>query len=457
MEKPEKRQRVDAEGSSSSSAIPLETSRTNSSKSKSLCQADGCVIHANFNFEGSRSARFCVGHRLGGMVNVKYKKCEHQDCKKHASFNVEGSRVAIFCSQHKVEDMVLVLTKLCEHPDCSKVASFNVKGSRGRRFCADHKLVDMILMSEKKYCQHKDCKRLACFNIEGSRTGLSCSEHKLEHMVNVFAKRCEYEGCSKHASFNFEGLSEYRFCAKHKLENMINIRGTHCKYEGCTKQPCYNVEGTRKPRFCGEHKLENMINVKSKKCKTPMCGVLTSKKTAKYDGYCFRCFVHLFPDRPNSRNYKTKELTIVQAVREAFPDKFFAHDRIVAGGCSRRRPDLYLDCGTHHLVVEIDENQHDVYDCSCENRRIMEIFQDLGMSMPLVVIRFNPDGYVRRDKTNVPSPWGPDKLGLLVLRRIHEEAWRSRIRALCDAIHYWTRNVPEKTLEVLMLYFDDFD
>jgi hypothetical protein len=42
--------------------------------------------------------------------------------------------------------------------------------------------------------------------------------------------------------------------------------------------------------------------------------------------------------------------------------------------------------------IEIDENQHVAYDCSCENKRIMELSQDVG-HRPIVFIRFNPDGY----------------------------------------------------------------
>ena len=44
-------------------------------------------------------------------------------------------------------------------------------------------------------------------------------------------------------------------------------------------------------------------------------------------------------------------------------------------------------------IVEIDENQHIEYDCSCENKRIMELSQDVG-HRPIIFIRFNPDDYL---------------------------------------------------------------
>ncbi len=74
-------------------------------------------------------------------------------------------------------------------------------------------------------------------------------------------------------------------------------------------------------------------------------------------------------------------------------DKTWICDRRIEGGCSRRRPDLFLDMGSHIVIVEVDENKHDEYDCTCENKRLMEISQDLN-HRHTVMIRFNRDGYV---------------------------------------------------------------
>jgi len=47
-----------------------------------------------------------------------------------------------------------------------------------------------------------------------------------------------------------------------------------------------------------------MINVIDKICLTPLCYTYIQDK---YKGYCYFCFVHIFPNEPLSRNYKTKE------------------------------------------------------------------------------------------------------------------------------------------------------
>ena len=40
---------------------------------------------------------------------------------------------------------------------------------------------------------------------------------------------------------------------------------------------------------------------------------------------------------------------------EEFGADFFQYDKRIKCGCSKRRPDLLLDLGTHVIIVEIDE------------------------------------------------------------------------------------------------------
>ena len=45
-------------------------------------------------------------------------------------------------------------------------------------------------------------------------------------------------------------------------------------------------------------------------------------------------------------------------------------DKVIPNGCSKRRPDVMIDCGTHVISVEIDELKHSSYESICENKRI---------------------------------------------------------------------------------------
>jgi len=162
----------------------------------------------------------------------------------------------------------------------------------------------------------------------------------------------------------------------------------------------------------------------------------------------------MFPDQPVSRNYKTKEYSVVDHVKSKYPDVHWIADKIVSGGCSKRRPDLLLDLGYQVIIVEIDENQHIDYDCSCENKRLMELSQDLG-HRPIIFIRFNPDDYDKNGKT-VTSCWGTDKNGICVVKKSKKKEWTDRLCALEQQIDYWTtpENQTSKLIEIVQLFYD---
>ena len=203
--------------------------------------------------------------------------------------------------------------------------------------------------------------------------------------------------------------------------------------------------------YCNTHKLEGMVDVRAKRCKSSWCSTQVAEK---YDGYCLFCYMNLFPDKPVSHNYKTKEYAVVEYVKTKFPNFQWIADKIVNGGCSKRRPDLLLDLGYQIIIVEIDENQHTEYDCSCENKRIMELSQDLG-HRPIVFIRFNPDDY-DKNGTNITSCWGHNNKGLCTVKKSKKSEWDQRLTALEEQISYWITpaNTTNKTIETVQLFYD---
>ena len=149
---------------------------------------------------------------------------------------------------------------------------------------------------------------------------------------------------------------------------MVDVINKTCIEHDCKKQPSYNIEG-KPPLYCSLHRKDNMIDVISKICKTPLCSIQVKDK---YNGYCYFCFIHMFPDSPITKNYKTKEKTVAEYITKTFPQYTWITDKKVQDGCSKRRPDLLLDMGDQILIIEIDENQHTDYDCSCENKRCIK-------------------------------------------------------------------------------------
>ena len=262
---------------------------------------------------------------------------------------------------------------------------------------------------------------------------------------------CKEKGCKIRPNYNNEGETKALYCNAHKKEGMVNVKDKTCLNEGCKIRPNYNNEGETTGLYCSAHKKEGMVDVKNKTCKSSWCSTLVQEK---YDGYCLFCYMNLFPDKPVSRNYKTKEYAVVEYVKTKFPNHSWIADKIVNGGCSKRRPDLLLDLLYQIVIVEVDENQHTEYDCSCQNKRIMELSQDLG-HRPIVFIRFNPDDY-EKEGTNITSCWGQDKKGICVVKKTKKDEWTQRLNMLEEHINYWINpaNITNKTIETIQLFYD---
>jgi hypothetical protein len=136
-------------------------------------------------------------------------------------------------------------------------------------------------------------------------------------------------------------------------------------------------------------------------CKNQDC---ENSGNPKYDKYCLNCFIHLFPETPVTKNYRTKENNITDFLLKEFNDKILIINKKIYDGKSKRRPDVMIEFETHNIIVEIDENQHEYYDCTCENKRLMEIYQDLNYK-PIIFIRFNPDQYIDNKNIKIESCW----------------------------------------------------
>ena len=302
-----------------------------------------------------------------------------------------------------------------------------------------------------KRCNHDGCNKRPTYNKPGLKKGVYCSVHKLEGMMDVKHKRCNHDGCNKIPTFNKPGLKKGVYCSVHKLEGMMDVKHKRCNHDGCNKRPTYNKPGLKKAMYCSVHKLEGMIDVKHKRCKSSWCSIQVKNR---YKGYCLFCYIHLFPGEPVSRNYKTKECATTEFIKTTFSELTWKEDQRIEHGCSKRRPDLLLDLGYQVIIIEVDENQHNDYNCSCENVRMLEISRDLG-HRPIVFIRFNPDKYIENGKS-ITSCWGMNKNGFCVVKKSKKKEWEFRLNSLKEQVQYWInpQNKTNKTIEIIQLFYD---
>jgi hypothetical protein len=316
----------------------------------------------------------------------------------------------------------------------------------------------MINVKDKK-CITDGCIIIPIYNYEGEKTPLYCCQHKLENMINIINKTCLYDGCKIQPSYNYESEKCSIYCYKHKLENMINIVSKTCLYDGCKIQPNFNYENKIGGLYCYKHKLENMIDILHKLCKSENCNVRPNNP--KYQGFCLQCFMDNFPNEPITRNHKIKENFATDFIKQVFKDYNPVFDKIISGGSSRRRPDIFMDLPTISLIGEIDEYKHDDKFYNDEDERTTEIHKDLCDRQiakkldikPTVIIRFNPDKYKDENGKTVKSCFKNDKVtGICVID--NEAEWNKRLQTLKTIFEKYISNPPEKELTIEYLFYD---
>jgi len=251
-------------------------------------------------------------------------------------------------------------------------------GSKYAKRCKDHRKSNDINCVSKR-CEYKYCDILPTFGLQfGRKYAKRCKKHKNYNDIDCVNKCCQK--CFKQPTFGTQYGSKYaKRCFDHKNDNDIDC--THKRCQKCSKQPTFGVQyGNKYGKRCFEHRLKTDVNVKMKPCKS--CHL---PHKGRYQKCCY-C-------RPNTRK-KTKELTVINYLKSINDLSDFVHDKSSADNtsiCGKYRPDILYDCGTHFIIVEVDENAHQQYDSSCEIARMTTIQEGLGLKT--IFIRYNPDCY----------------------------------------------------------------
>ena len=161
---------------------------------------------------------------------------------------------------------------------------------------------------------------------------------------------------------------------------------------------------------------------------------------------CIRCFYHFYPNEKIPTRYKMRQHYFNEKLIEEFGD-IFEYDKQIKCGCSKRRPDWFIDCYKYSIIIELDEDQHKY--TSCDEKRMMELFQDLG-NRQLVVIRINPDKYNKKGKMKEGCFEFDEKNTIKCLTKEFDR----RFNKLINFIDYYLDNEPEKEITVRKLFFD---
>ena len=216
-------------------------------------------------------------------------------------------------------------------------------------------------------------------------------------------RRCASGGCKSGAA----GTSV--FCVSHG-------GGRRCASEGC---PSGALGATY---FCCKHGG-------GKRCVVKSAHVMDA--VVPYAGFasrtlCWSCFAAIHPDLARSK--VRKEHLVLSELERRCSDVFEQCGRTtwdcpVEGGCSLKRPDLALDFGSHVVVVEVDEAQHEAAPCWDEDSRLAVIAADF--QKPIAVIRLRvdaPEPCFRRKRLGNGEPVWEAKEGSFALIMARAEA-----------------------------------
>ncbi len=230
--------------------------------------------------------------------------------------------------------------------------------------------------------------------------------------------------------------------------------GSICEHKK-RKYECIECDGNS---VCEHYKIKYKCVSCNPSLGCSECKSIYVYKSSLYYPLCQACFCNKYPDNEKSTLYKIKERYLRDELRERFPDKdiIMIFDKTVNGGCSKRRPDVLIDLLLYSIIIECDENQHKNYEC--ENKRVMQLFEDLG-NRPLIIIRFNPDNYLKNNKkfeTCFKPLINMEDINKKKFYVLNEKEWKRRIDILEKVINEnITENIPEKEITEIKLFYDE--
>ncbi len=392
------------------------------------CAKENCFQRGLYHCEHEKKGRYCFQHKEDDMISVhKNKSCVVVECEKRARYDYLDSAGQKYCSMHKKPGMAN-LHNNCKFLHCLKQGCYNYSGEKKGIYCKEHKDLEMISVKKCMTCAIDDCNSNPFYGYKNEQK-THCKKHISDEMIYL-GITCAEDNCnSTNKSYNYKGEKIGLFCSKHAQENMIDVIRLKCSK--CEKVAIKGHVG-QKPSRCFQHRSPNMISRPRKQCVQSICTNLALFGT-EHDKQ-IHCELHKEDDEMNllerecivcnlpyildhekkceicstsnffiQRKHLAKQRAVSEYLIKNLPDKNFIEDKTIDRGiCGLERPDIRYDCGTHWLIIEVDENQHRVYEC--EKTRMINISQSFG-GMPVWFVRYNPDGFrhpsEKRRKINV--------------------------------------------------------
>lgn len=311
-----------------------------------MCCETYCTTRPYFNYPGCHKGLYCKRHALPGMINVIDPVCQFSGCTVRPYYNWPGTRHGMYCQQHAEPQMVDVKSRTCQFPGC------NIR---------------------------------PYFNYPGTRRGIYCQPHAEPQMINVMDRKCLYPlestmTCQTKSRYGWPGQFPTR-CAQHKELGQIVDPRKRCE-SNCKNTATW---GLVRPQRCEQHKGPMDRDFVLQRCVSCLEPSLIHQ-----DQLCEYC------SGKSTQVRLAKQLEVKHCLEQVKLPVTFRYDRILPDHCGMERPDFIWDCGTHYVIVEVDEYQHQHHEPQCEHTRMVNITQ--ALHLPCIWIRYNPDSFHTKGK-----------------------------------------------------------
>ena len=324
---------------------------------------------------------------------------------------------------------------ICEH-DKRRSRCVECKGGS---ICLHDKLKSRCLeCNGSELCEH-NIRRERCIDCHGSEI---CQHNmRKSRCIECNGREICIHQNNKYSCINCHGEN---ICEHNKLQyQCVECKGRLICEHGRRKAVCITCDGSY---ICLHKKQRNMCITCTPSNACQNC-LSVSIIGSRWKPHCFRCHCVLNPDANIPRKFMLKEHYVRDALQAHFGEGItMICNKQVEGGCSKRRPDIFIDCGSHCLMIEVDEHRHVNY--SCEEKRMVELYEDIGFRK-IVFIRFNPDAY-ETEEAYYDSPFHYTDSGVV---HLDEEELNRRVAQLIDCINLNKDEEPAEQLTVEYLFY----
>ena len=347
-----------------------------------------CSIHGEFTQSPGKHLGGCGCQTCGILQSVQKRKRTTEQFIKHAS-KIHNNRYNYTKTDYTKRKIKIII--ICNiHGEFLQSPKNHIAGG-GCPQCRNEQTSAMLRSTTTEFIQkaivlhgEKYDYSMVKYIDSSTKVIIKCREHgdfeqvPLYHLGGSGCKKCGYYSIAEHHKLT---LDEF-------ILKAMKVHGDKYDYSA-TEYINMNTKIVIKCKKHGDFEKLPFHHTAGSGCyKCTRCPGCELWKTG--GKLCYYCE----PSTSNKSNklvHKTKEMKIVNFLKEKLPNNEFIHNQSVGSDLTNKHlfPDIRFECDNYDLIVEIDEFKHRGASYACDEQRMYDIIGKLRK--PCIFIRYNPD------------------------------------------------------------------